>query len=61
MSGNEVLVVTSKVKNYIRTKAGFNTSANAIGILSDRVRGLCDKAIENARNDKRKTIKDRDF
>ncbi len=58
---NEILVVASKVKNYIRSKSDMNTSANVMAVLSDRIRELCDQAIENARNDKRKTVKDRDF
>ncbi|HFD92845.1 MAG TPA: hypothetical protein ENJ22_06105 [Gammaproteobacteria bacterium] len=57
----ETLVVASKLKNYIRSKSGMNTSANVIGVISDKVREMCDQAIENARNDKRKTVKDRDF
>ena len=39
----------------------MNTSASAASALSGIVRGLCDQAIENARNDRRKTVKDRDF
>jgi len=58
---NETLVVASKVKNYIRNQSGMNTAANAITALSDKIRELCDQAIENARNDKRKTVKDRDI
>lgn len=57
----EILVVASKVKNYIRNKSGMNISANVMAVLSDRIREMCDQAIENARNDKRKTVKDRDF
>ncbi len=57
----ETLVVASKLKNYIRGKSGMNTSANVIDVISDKVREMCDQAIENARNDKRKTVKDRDF
>ncbi len=58
---NEVLVVASKVKGYIRERSGMNTSANVLEALSNRIRSLCDTAIENARNDRRKTVKDRDF
>ena len=58
---NETLVVASKVKNYIRSQSEMNTAANVISALSDKVRELCDQAIENARNDKRKTVKDRDI
>lgn len=59
--GREVLVVASKVKNYIKNQAGFNTSAKAIDGLSDKVRQLCDNAIGNARGSKRKTVMDKDF
>ena len=61
MTDKEILVVASKLKNYIRSAAGMNTSANVMDAISDKVRVLCDQAIENARNDKRKTVKDRDF
>ena len=57
----DVLVVASKLKGYIREKSGMNTSASVLNALSDRIRELCDQAIENARNDGRKTVKDRDF
>jgi len=58
---NEILVVASKLKNYIRSKSDMNTSASVMAVVSSRVREMCDKAIENARADKRKTVKDRDF
>jgi histone H3/H4 len=57
----EVLVVVSKLKNYIRSTAGMNTAGNVAPVLSDIVRRLCDQAIENAKADGRKTVKDRDF
>ena len=57
----EVLVVASKIKAYIREKSGMNTSSSVLDALSDRLRGLCDRAIENARADGRKTVMDRDF
>ena len=57
----EVLVVVSKLKKYIKEVAGMNTSSNVTEVLSDRVRMLCDRAIENAKTDGRKTVMDRDF
>ena len=57
---DEVLVVTSKIKKYIKEKSEMNTAGNVAQILSDRVRALCDAAIEAARKDGRKTVKDRD-
>ena len=61
MSDNEVLVVASKLKAYIKGKADMNTAGNVPGALSDIIRTLTDQAIENARRDGRKTVKDRDF
>lgn len=57
----EVLVVASKLKNYIRAKSGMNTSAAVTDVLSDKIRELCDQAIETAKKDGRKTVMDRDF
>jgi histone H3/H4 len=59
--GGEVLVVASKLKNYIRSKSGMNTSAAVMSALSNRIRQLCDQAIENAKREGRKTVMDRDF
>ena len=58
---SEVMVVVSKLKKYIRAEAGMSTGSSAAPALSNIVRQLCDQAIENARNDRRKTVKDRDF
>jgi histone H3/H4 len=60
-TGGEVLVVASKLKNYIRGKSGMNTSGAVIDVLSSKIRGLCDQAIEAAKRDGRKTVMDRDF
>jgi len=59
--GGEVLVVASKVKNYIRTQSGMNTSATVMDALSRKIRKMCDQAIEHAKQDGRKTVMDRDF
>jgi histone H3/H4 len=61
VSENEVLVVASKVKSYIKEKSEMNTSAAVMQALSDRIRQLVDQAIERARQDGRKTVMDRDF
>jgi hypothetical protein len=57
----EILVVVSKLKAYVKARAGMNTSDEVIETLSDRLRTLCDKAIAHAREDGRKTIMSRDF
>ena len=61
MSDNEVLVVGAKLKNYVKSRSGMNTSGNVGTKVSDIIRSLCDEAIERARADGRKTLMDRDF
>ncbi|GAN32657.1 MAG: hypothetical protein DYG83_01840 [Candidatus Brocadia sp. AMX2] len=61
MSEKEILVVVSKLKNYIRSTSGMNTASNVAEILSDTIRRLCDQAIEKAKTDGRKTVMERDF
>ncbi len=39
----------------------MSTGSNAAFALSNIVCQLCDQAIEHAKNDRRKTVKDRDF
>jgi histone H3/H4 len=60
-SEKEILVVASKLKSYIRAKADMNTSAAVTDVLSDKIREMCDQAIENAKREGRKTVMDRDF
>lgn len=57
----DVLVIVSKLKNYIRAKSGMNTSSAVANVLSNKIRHLCDQAIESAKSDGRKTVMDRDF
>jgi histone H3/H4 len=57
----EILVVVSKLKGYIKSKSGMNTAGSVAEVLSEAVRSLCDDAMERARSDGRKTVKDRDF
>jgi hypothetical protein len=57
----EVLIVVSKLKNYVRARSGFNTSDRVVEPLSDAVRELCEKAIEKARAEGRRTVLERDF
>ncbi|MEL6347885.1 MAG: hypothetical protein AAFV53_32565 [Myxococcota bacterium] len=58
----EVLVIASRLKQYIRDRSGgMNTSAEVLEHLSDVLRTRCDDAIRRAREDGRKTLKARDF
>jgi len=56
----EVLIVISKLKSYIRAVSGMNTADAVASALSEHVRDLCDRAIENARENERKTVLERD-
>jgi histone H3/H4 len=56
----EVLVVSSKVKAYIKEK-GCNTSAESIEELSNRVRMILDMAIRRTNANGRKTVKAQDI
>lgn len=58
---NEVLVVVSKMKQYIKDVSEMNTAEDVNQKLSDLLRLQCDRAIENARADGRKTVMARDF
>jgi len=57
----EVLIVASRLKDYVRARAGYNTSDGVLEPLSEIVRTICDEAIRNARREGRKTVLDRDL
>lgn len=57
----DVLVVTSKVKKFIKEKGEMNTSAETIDMLSKAIQQLCQKGIESAKADGRKTVMARDI
>lgn len=56
----EVLVVVSKLKNYIKAKGDMKTSETVIPVLSQELRRICDRAIRIAGQNERKTVLDRD-
>lgn len=57
----DVLIVASKLKAYIRARSGMNTAESVLDELSAIVREHADRAIEHARSEGRKTVMDRDF
>jgi hypothetical protein len=57
----EVLIIASRLKDYIYARGEMNTSAQVMDILSDHIRIVADRAIDAARADGRKTVLDRDF
>ena len=57
---NEVLIVASRLKEYVRAVSGYNTSDGVLDPLSEIVRVEVAKAIEKARAEGRKTVLGRD-
>jgi len=60
-SSEDILVVVSKLKAYVKDSSDLNTSADVMPELSNIIRSICDKAVENAKKDGRKTLMARDF
>lgn len=55
----EVLVVASKVRNYLKGK-GVKMSGEMIGALNETVKHLLDRAADRAKANKRATVKPQD-
>jgi hypothetical protein len=56
----EVLIVASRLKAYIRASSGYSTSDRVLEPLSRIVRRLCDEAIRSASREGRTTVLERD-
>lgn len=61
VDNDDVLVVVSKLKKFIRDQSGMNTSDSVTNVLSRHLRELSIKALRVAAADERKTVMDRDF
>lgn len=57
----EILIVASKLKQYVKDKHDLSTSANVMDALTREVKRLTDRASEKAKAEGRKTLMDRDF
>ena len=57
----EVLIVASRLKEYVKAVSGFNTSDGVLGPLSEIVRAEVARAVDKARSEGRKTLLDRDI
>ena len=53
----DVLVVTSKVKKYIKESGDCNTSSETVEVLSKAVQKLCEKGMESAKAHGQATIR----
>ena len=56
----EILIIASRLKDYIRARSGFHASDGILDPLSDAVRHLCDEAILKAEREGRRTVLERD-
>lgn len=61
LGDDEVLVVVSKVRKYVADRSGLNTSAEVYDTLTEKIKRLCDNAIDQAKAQGRKTVMSRDF
>lgn len=57
----EILVVASRLKHYVRARAGLQTSDKVLMPLSDHLRAIVDEAVERARAEGRSTLLARDI
>ena len=57
----DVLIVASRLKDYIRASSGFSTSDRVLAPLSVIVRRLCDEAVQSATREGRTTVLERDI
>jgi hypothetical protein len=57
----EILIIASRLKNYIKARSGMNTSDGVLEPLSDILREICDEAIDEARRKERRTVLERDI
>ncbi|MHC4509156.1 MAG: hypothetical protein ACYTAO_09385 [Planctomycetota bacterium] len=60
MADKEVLVVTSKVKAYNKSKS-MMTSSDTVTALSDKVCAILDEATTRAKANRRSTVKPQDL
>ncbi len=61
VNNDDILIVASKLKQYIKDKHDMSTSANVMEILSRIVRRHTDQAVQKAHSEGRKTVMDRDY
>jgi hypothetical protein len=57
----EILVIVTRLKEYVRARSGFHTSDGVLEPLSEAIRNLCDEAILKAEREGRRTLLDRDI
>jgi histone H3/H4 len=56
----DIIMIVTKVKQYVKERSGMNTSDSVATVLSGHMRRLAREAIRKAAMDDRKTVLDRD-
>ncbi len=59
--GGDILVIASRFKDFVSEQSEFNTSASVMSALSDHLRHVAMQAIDNAREDGRRTVMESDL
>jgi hypothetical protein len=59
--GGEILVIASRFKDFINEQSEFSTSASVMNVISDHLRHVAMQAIDNARENGRKTVMEQDL
>jgi hypothetical protein len=57
---NDILIVVSKLKKYIKDRSGMSCADSVADVLSEHVRAICDESIRAAGRAERKTVLERD-
>ncbi len=61
IEGDEVLVVVSKLKAFVKAQGNMSTSDGVVSVLSNHLRALSVRALRSAAQNGRKTVLARDF
>ncbi len=59
-SSGEILVVQSKVREYLKGQGDYNIGSDLVGAVSSRVEEVLSSAARRAKDNGRKTIQARD-
>ncbi len=59
-SSGEILVVQSKVREYLKGQGDYNIGSDLVGAVSSRVEEVLQSAAKRAKDNGRKTIQARD-
>ena len=58
---DEILIVVSRFKKFLKESRGMSTSDGVMPVLSDHLRYLADQAAQRAERHGRRTVLDRDM